>query len=86
MIGFGKVTTGKTPKTSRIQIIAKKVDKPSEEEVGLSNKTVVSSTFILHNPKVTGLTSRSLFNKIKSSNMNSVVEVKLQKHYPFNSC
>lgn len=47
MMGFGKVTTGKTPKTSKIQIIAKNVVKLVVGEGPFSNNLVVSSTFII---------------------------------------
>lgn len=48
MIGFGKVTTGKTPNISNMQIIANKVDKALVEQVRFSSNAVVSSTFIVH--------------------------------------
>lgn len=48
MIGFGKVTTGKTPKISNMQIIPNKVDKALVERVRFSSSAVLSSTFIVH--------------------------------------
>lgn len=47
MMGFGKVITGKTPKISKTQKIAKRVDKPLVLELRRPTKAVVSSAFIL---------------------------------------
>lgn len=80
MMGFDKVTTGKTPKTSKIQIIAKKVDRRFVDEGRFfNNNRVVSSTFIIGTLCKTSLLQKETF----STNLKPIMTYKFTETLSF---